>query len=444
MSFDVRPVQTKVKHIILKQYAGAWAGIIAHGVRRDLISAVEQGRDVCLDLVYVDGFGGEGRYGRDFDGSSGPAWGSPVIGTQALEAQAAKFTSAGLPVRVTAVIVEYDHARYARLIENLRAAGLSTPVLAATQLTRASYGHVTVLRGDFRDHLGGIMSWLGSGTKRGDAFALFLVDPFGPTMPMADVHTILRRPRTDAVVLFPYYDLEVRSGSAAKADDERRPMDRQNVAVRTAHFGTDRYVEITRRPGLTAAERERAYAGLYEEQLRAADSSLIVKNIPLRLGEIARTAYHLWLVTRNADGAMKMNEVLRSAEVEEDWIRWQGQEAREQAAQAASEQGSLELGLPCVPPPLTEKRAFPPEEVAAALLRRLTGRTLTLGAIYAALADTLHTPGEIRKGLRALRDRGEADYDALTKATALVRLGRPAVQLAPPATRPRAAPEARA
>jgi hypothetical protein len=77
--FAERPVQGMVKHTILRQYAGAWAGIIANGVRRQMVQARESGGPMPrLDLVFIDGFGGAGRYGRDFDGSPGPIWGSPT------------------------------------------------------------------------------------------------------------------------------------------------------------------------------------------------------------------------------------------------------------------------------------------------------------------------------------------------------------------------------
>lgn len=428
--FDERPVQGKVKHTILRQYAGAWAGIILNGARHDYALALRAGRHFAgTDLVYMDGFGGAGRYARDFDGSAGPIWGSPIIGVQALEAQAAR---ASFPVRVTAYLTEENSTCYRELVRNLEAAGLRTPIVEVQRFTRTGLGQVNVLRGDFRDQIQDLMALLGPG-HGADPFVLALIDPYGPTMRMDDVRALLGRQRTDGIVLFPYHDVEVRSGSAVKAQDERQRMDRQNLVVRTAHFGTETWIEIANRPGVTAEEREAAWAQLYGEQIRAADPALIVKNIPLRLGTIDRTAYHLFLVTRDASGAMKLNEVLREAEVNEDWILWQGLEARLQEEARALGQASLFGDEAPVTPPKAAKRAFPIEDVARELVARVGGRLTTLDGIYRAMADTLYTAGEIGKALRLLRDRGQAEYDSLTsrKAPVCVAAGAPARVLAP-------------
>ena len=415
--FAVRPVQGKVKHTILRQYAGAWAGIIANGVRLDAVRARAGGRTYRLDLVYIDGFAGAGRYGRDFDGSPGPVWGSPVVGVQVLEAQAAAH-AATLDVRVTALLCEQEPGCYATLVENLHAAGLQTPVLEVATFGPAALGRVNVLRGDFRQQLADIRRLLGPG-QHADPFALAMVDPYGPCMAMEEVRALIGRRRTDAIVLFPYYDLEVRSGSARKDAADRRPMDHQNLAVRDAHFGTEAW---RRYADLPAARREDEWARLYGAQLRAADPALLAKNIPLQLGEVARTAYHLFLVTRDPNGAMKMNEVLRGAEVDEQWIRWQGQAARLQSAARDLGQASLFGDDFAVTPPAVARRAYAPEDVAAEVKARAAGRNVSLTGLYGLMADTLYTAGEVRAALTLLKKRRQAEFDGLSSGLALVRV----------------------
>jgi len=420
--FGVRPVQGKVKHTILREYSGAWAGIIINGVRRSFLDELQRGRTPArVDLVYLDGFGGSGRYGRDFDDSAGPIWGSPVIGVRALEEQAVR--ARGIDVRVTAFISEQDSRIYPALVDNLHAAHLRTPVVEVTAFAATGLGSVNVLKDDFRRQIPALLTLLRSGTGS-DPFVFAFVDPYGPTMSMAELQRLLGRRRTDAIVLFPYYDLEVRSGSAAKNVRDRHRMDHQNVEVRNAHFGSPEYEEIAQRSGLTAKERELAFAALYSRQLHAIDNEMLVKNIPLQLGEIARTAYHLFLVTRNADGAFRMNDVLRDAAVDEHWIRWQGQENREQAASRANAQVSLELEVPLVPEPKVERRSFTPAEVSAAILDRLGGRALTAHNLYRDLANTLYTAAEVNKGLALLKKHGLAEYDSLSSKSALVRIVR--------------------
>jgi three-Cys-motif partner protein len=419
MPFGERPVQTKVKHILLEKYGGAWTGIIANGVRRDFLAAQQRGVDFTLDLVYVDGFGGYGQYTLDFDGSPGPIWGSPILGVRALEGKAQEVRD--LPVRVSAVVTEQKAAPRAELLQNLHEAGLHTPIAEAKQLTRDSWGKVTVLGGDFRQRLDEIIAWLGDG-----AFALFFVDPWGASMRMDDTRKIVGRKRTDAIILFPYYDLEVHGGSAAKPEEDRTTADSQNISVRTAHFGTDRWIEVTQR-GLGSEKREDAYTELYLGQLRTASPNLIVKNIPLQLGVIERTAYHLYLVTRHSDGAMRMNDLLRDAEVEEKWICWRGKEARSREASATAPQTSFAFDdLPFVPPPNVKRVAYAPEDVAPILLQLAAGAK-TVRGIYIAMADELYTTSEIHAALRFLKERGQAHYERLTPS-AWVRVGRPAAR----------------
>lgn len=416
--FAQRSVQAKVKHTILRQYAGAWAGIIANGVRGAAVRARADGRGYRLDLVYIDGFGGAGRYGVDVDGSPGPVWASPIIGVQALEVQAAAHASV-LDVRISAIICEKESDCYLPLVANLHAAGLRTPITEVAAVGPAALGRVNVLRGDFRRQLEDVRRLLGPGTNA-DPFVLAMVDPYGPCMAMADLHRLLGRQRTDAIVNFPYYDLEVRSGSARKDAVDRAPMDRQNVEVRNAHFGTEAWHQYSPLP---AARREAEWARLYGNQLRAASPGLLAKNIPLQLGDIARTAYHLFLVTRDPNGAMKMNEVLRGAEIDEQWIRWHGQEARLKAEARALGQQSLFGGDPgALPPPAFAKRAFGPEEVAAVLKTRVGGRELSLTGVYGCMADTLYTAGEVQKGLALLKRRGEAEYAGLSSGSTPVRV----------------------
>src|SRR6185437_5789678 len=130
--------------------------------------------------------------------------------------------AATLNVRVTAFICEQDASCYTALVRNLIAAKLRTPVVEVSSFGRDGFGSVNVLRGDFREHVAALQSILGPG-KNADPFVLALVDPYGPSMPMAAVRSVIGRPRTDAIVLFPYYDLEVRSGSAAKEVQDRQP-----------------------------------------------------------------------------------------------------------------------------------------------------------------------------------------------------------------------------
>src|SRR4029079_14333943 len=116
----------------------------------------------------------------------------------------------------------------------------------------------------------------------------------------------------------PWMDIQVRGGSACKPDDEKTSEDRGNVTRVSGVFGSYEWIAIVCNPSLTAESKEDILASLHHRQLQALDGELAVKAIPLRLSRAqGRVVYHLFLTTRNGDGALKMNEVLRSAEIRE-------------------------------------------------------------------------------------------------------------------------------
>ena len=424
--FDTRDSQSRAKHSLLRRYGGAWAGIIGTGLinSRAFRSARERGQPFELHLVYIDAFAGAGRYARDADQAPGeqrePVWGSPIIGLRAIEAQAAVLRERGLPVRVSGILVEADPEYYERLLENLGASALDITVEPGTNIPSAHHGQVNVFNADFRDVIGDLVPWLG------DAFSLAFIDPWGPVMDLGSLAKLLKRLRTDAITLFPFHDLAVRGGSGLKDPSQLTPSDRGNITRTTAHFGTDEWLDIYRREELSAEAREEAFVQLYLRQLRSLDPTLWVKNIPLRFSKYDRTAYHLCLTTRDADGAMKMTQLLRDAEVEEEWEVWRDQEERERSKEEG--QGALslfgDLDVPFTPEPT--KSAFQADiaEVERELLAKCAdGRTHPLKDIYGMMADTPYVAGEINRALRALKKAGAAHFDDLNSARSQVRVG---------------------
>ena len=79
-------------------------------------------------------------------------------------------------------------------------------------------------------------------------------------------------------------------------------------------YGNGEWQQIPTDLELTREEREIAYGTLYRNRVKAIDEGLWVKNIALRFTGMNREAYSLLLTTRDADGGMRMNEVLRKAE----------------------------------------------------------------------------------------------------------------------------------
>src|SRR5688572_22323979 len=101
MPFGRRPAQTRIKHGILRDYVGAWMGIICGGLFR---RASAGWTPPTFDFVYLDGFAGRGAYmGDDDKPGSELVWGSPIIGAQALALQADLWQRKGLSIRTTSI-----------------------------------------------------------------------------------------------------------------------------------------------------------------------------------------------------------------------------------------------------------------------------------------------------------------------------------------------------
>ncbi len=421
--FRERDSQSRAKHLILRRYLGAWAGIIGNGVLG--VQQRSRGRSFPLDLVYIDGFAGAGRYERDADRAPDPAlrvWGSPIIGMQALEDQAAKLRARGLHVRVTGVVCEKERDLYTALLRNLNEARLATPVESPRSLQGGALGRIHAINADFRDVVREMLDWLGP-----EPFAFAFVDPYGAAMDLASLGRVLGRKRTDGITLFPLHYAMVRGGSVLKPEHLREPSDRGNITAINALFGAEKWQELYRRYEGDPCEREAALQCLYNECIESLDPELWVKLIRLRFSKMPRSAYYLYLTTRNADGAMKMNKVLREAELEEEWEVWRDEKERirRREEQAPQENMFAMLGMETVhvPEPRREPYKPTPEMVAAELLERCPrGREYALKDVYGFMADTTFLDSEIHQGLKVLRDRGEARFDTLTRNSP-VRVG---------------------
>lgn len=417
MPFPKRDSQTRIKHEILRAYAGAWAGIIGTGVEGWARQAAARGHAFQLDLIYVDGYGGFGRYLKDSDKSNGmePIWGSPILAMQALEQTAKVLSSRGIPVRLTAIVTEEKKANFEELVSNLAAAKLGTPHRISERWSPALLGHIALIRGDFRDHLPDILA------NAGDRFMLAFVDPYGPSMPMELLAKLIGRPRTDVIALFPVEDIDRKSGSGRKPLHLQGSGDRGNVTRITSHFGTEDWIKIAEwLADIPTDDRREEYAKLYDSQLRAIDPLVWVKNIGLRMSSMDRTLHHFFLTTRDADGAIRMNDILRDARLQEYYAVWQDAVERSRRRDEESPQESLlslfDMELPTAKPPEPVIREAAPEEVDQAVLDLCPhNKELQLKEVFGHLADTPFLEGEIKAALKRLRSRGRAKFDSLDR-----------------------------
>ena len=415
MPFPPRPAQTRVKHEIIHEYSGAWAGIIGNG-----ISPVAWRSGFVLDLVYLEGFAGFGRYkyDRHQPENSNPVWGSPIIALRQLEAVSKRVHSRGIAVRVTGILVDLNQEGQIEELEtNLLAARIATPVKRLQNVCGIRKGHVNLLAADFRDHVNNIVDTIDSGD-----FVLAFLDPYGESMRMHSLDQILGRPKTDSIVLFPTARVDRLSGCVAKMPRDRGPQDYSNIKRIDHLYGGKEWRNIAIESGRTREQREIAFCTLYRNRLKAIDEDLWVKNIALSFPDIGRQAYSLLLATRDADGGMRMNDILRKAEARKHWSMWEDLEAKLRARDARTGQGHLFPEMPLAAPPSIESKPVPKELIMDSIMGVvLPGEALEYKRLLGRLCDTPYRTREINGALRHLRKQGSFGFSRLKKGSTVRR-----------------------
>lgn len=425
--FQERRAQSRAKHDLLGSYAGAWAGIILAGIDR----LHRQGRlplHYEVHLVYLDAFAGAGRYALDADKQIGvddpPIWGSPVLALQAIERQAAKYSH--FNVSLTGVLVESDpeqHGTFDDLIDSVQNAGLRTLLVLRPDGIIAP-GKVNLVHGDFRDVAPQILSSI---PER--AMLLAFVDPFGPVVSMATMTQIIGRPKTDTIALFPFNDLARKGASSLKSEDNRAAGDRGNITMYDRHFGTEEWQEIYADESLSPDEKERSFVRLYIDQLRHVDIDIVVKEMGLRSSKDPNhTAYYLCMATRDSNGALKFNDLIRQTAARERLEIWRDQEEWLRRREKEWGQGNLLEGLEgeAVPAPQVTPIEAEIEDVKRELQKRCgDNQERPIKDVLKRMSEDVYTEGELMKALRALRKEGLAEFPKKTNVRSQVTVKPP-------------------
>ncbi len=165
---------SRIKHQILFKYLPAWQTILG--------SAHEK-------LVYVDCYAGSGLY--EYEGRDVP--GSPIIALQAAE----NFLATRQRGELALLFVEKDD----------RARGVLEEVLEGHK-PYPSRLHVFVLAEDARDFTEELLREV---PRLAPSF--FMVDPYGHPLTIPIINEILSRPRTEALITFMYYRINMDIGN---------------------------------------------------------------------------------------------------------------------------------------------------------------------------------------------------------------------------------------
>ena len=415
MPFSARRAQTRIKHKILGAYVKAWAGIILTGLGRSKAT-------LRPELVFLDGYAGYGRYNGEASSSGQePVWGSPIIGLAGLENTVENTLSkTGRHARVSGVFVDKDQEKCGELVKNLALAGCRTPTREVPQYSTDCLGLATVIPGDFREHVHLVLDALPK-----TAFLLAFVDPYGPSANIKAVGPLLNRPKTDAILLFPSHDVWLRGASATKTPQDLTSVEKGNLTRNDSLYGDGVWRDIATNTSLTKEEATKQYVDLYVSRLRALGRRFYLKSIGLQFSGVETEAYHLILVTEHPDGAMRMNAILREAEIRRHLERWLDMEVRAQATKDAKGLIELDLGLSHNEPPSADLDEPPEEEVMGAIEEALfgAGHSILWGELKGRLADTLYLDGEIRRVLTKLKRQGVVRYSQLKSNQQFIEIG---------------------
>jgi three-Cys-motif partner protein len=165
---------SRIKHIILEKYLPCWERILGSRNRR---------------LCYVDCYAGPGAYefeGRRVDGS-------PLIAVRAAQ----EYLSKARDHQMTVILVEKDENRRASLekeLERVRPCGAGL--------------HVRVVAENAKEFVRKLLERV---PRLGPSF--FLVDPYGHPLAVPILNDILNRPRTEALINFMYYRINMDAGN---------------------------------------------------------------------------------------------------------------------------------------------------------------------------------------------------------------------------------------
>lgn len=431
MALKKRDVQTQVKHIILSEYLGTWAGIILNGKAGVACSQALRGRPFQARLVYVDGFSYKGRYEGDttdvmLNGTpSLPTWGSPILGIQALD-KAQKFAvqKHEFHTDIATILVEDDDDDFLDLQESLRLAGFEQRVLLNPPVIAPPDGKISLRQGNFLTYAEPILGYIAQPYTN----ALLLLDPYGPKgLPYATVSRIVAHQDADVMINLPYQDLHKKLGYLL--NEGGRPGDHALLANYDAMFGTVEWRTIATRvkaevPPAEQTERfEEELANFYLERLRAADPTLVVKNIRLQFPDKERTMFYLYLTTHDPTGALALNKILYDANLSQYALKWNRQQAK--WMHESHQEGQLTLfdtGMDKGAPPPLGEHPFDIDQLAGEIGRLFAHQQPKLRDIYAALASSDYFVLEVERALRLLKRKKLIAFDEL-RANTVIHFG---------------------
>jgi len=424
-----RDTQTQVKHLVLSNYLGAWAGIIVNGLAKTAQSQLSQGRPFQVQFLYVDGFSHKGLYlGDTADlllgaSANGSVWGSPVVGIQELDrARAFALKTYGFNLDVRAVLVEERKEHFDDLQESLKLAGFGDRIITNPVKLLPPSGYVTTIQGDFLQSVDKLIA----ATAIGYNWTFLFLDPWGPTgIPYDVVSRLIALQKTDVMINLPYYDLHKKQGILHRMWEAS--SDEGLLRNYDALFGTDEWRKRCRTAFASAEDHDRSWrienelASFYLERLRMADPSLAVKHIRLQFPDRERAMFYLFLTTHDPSGALALNQILAEAELSEYERKWNYQQAKwVHRSNQVGQRTLFEFGLGSEEPPPRVVRTVDAEAVGKHVWNEFRGQQRTKRDVYRFLANSDLFAKDIDRALTSLKKRSLASYGSSPRLDDLI------------------------
>jgi three-Cys-motif partner protein len=396
---ESRPIQTKVKHEILRQYIRHWGFIITNGLSGVYVASQSQQKHLTSRFVYVDCLAYRGIYLAE-EGQS--VFGSPLIGVECMDKLAANFKDVnGISPDTNCIFVEENKTNFNMLIQTLEQQGYAKRIKQTTEFNTLKPGEIAVINADYTKHIDKIIAF----TSRLYTWSLYFLDPYGPKpVPLDVVSRIIQQEHTDTIINLMYQDLHKKTGSASK--DKPYPKHVPLLENWDAVYGGQEWRQIAKRYDSEEIDKEKMeeeLVDLYKTVLRAVDSSLAVKRVPLKFEVQERTMFYLFLTTHDGTGALKMNEILQDAKISE-------YDYREKLK--TSTQTSM---FDVLPDPARPKQLESDASALALMIyQSCKNEVVTFKDILVRFADTPFYLDHLKKAMTKLKREKKCSYQELT------------------------------
>lgn len=325
-----KSITTRAKHELLSKYVKVWTGIIV----QYLNTRGESGR-----LIYIDTCAGTGLFKSDSLEFLDTA-GSPLIALNNFETAESYKSLDTTNIRFQAFLTEKNPKLYARLVDSLQSTGMYKD-------------NIKVYPGDYRDKVNEIKELL---TK---SWGLVFFDPFSiEPIPYSIVTDIIKSGKTDALLFYPWKDVQRCYGRATSKEYEEKD--------KYIKYLDDFFYDINwRNIGSNSIESEK-YKLMYDEYLKK------IKNDTQKYCVVTRfmyedhnqDVYRILILTKSEMAALKSKRYMLEIHALQSYLK-----TKRLGQSTLLEMNSTEYEMK-------------PDEIVVQMKRKFKGKTVEGRTIY--------------------------------------------------------------